>query len=517
MARSISSLISLVLLLASVGAAPAPAPAADPASSASDYGYGHGPASKSLSDTVSSIDTASASDSAIATASASGILSDASLGAGPSSAAYPASSDSYPAPSDSYAAPSDSYAAPSHTHSGSHGAHPSDSYSPDSCSDGPSAGPTGTALPPVPVSSDGGYSYRHGHGPSSAALTASAPPCPCASAPPEPEPCSESNGGVGPSASASAPVPLESDSASDYGPSLGLSASASAGPSDSASASVLLPSADSTLLGGSSASASASGPTSASASISQPVKPVNRHDGLAILTGVPFKSKPGASSATLNWTGRVGSKATMLGHNKKIPGGADPIIHSWIEISIGSPRDARDVHVDLFVGGYPLQSMACCGSSFSNKELSKIDRHLPPGGRSYPLASRVDESHITLCRPYSLTRDFKGACQWDALIPSAKGPRPASQSKSDWLGPIMVSVQVVTASVGVLPFPYVKGVLETVKTVLEAVEKVKKNRDTLKELCEDIAEITSIVQAKLSAYGYNVVEEMVCPCKEFDM
>ncbi|KAJ7204184.1 hypothetical protein GGX14DRAFT_398491 [Mycena pura] len=117
--------------------------------------------------------------------------------------------------------------------------------------------------------------------------------------------------------------------------------------------------------------------------------------------------------------------------------------------------------------------------------------------------------------------------------PSGKRPRPASQSNSDWLGPIMVSVQVVTASVGVLPFPYVKGVLETVKTVLDAVEvcnsmilthihskfalqKVKKNRDTLKELCEDIAEIASIVQDKLSAYGNNVAEEMVCRCKEFD-
>ncbi|KAJ7213902.1 hypothetical protein GGX14DRAFT_563482 [Mycena pura] len=101
--------------------------------------------------------------------------------------------------------------------------------------------------------------------------------------------------------------------------------------------------------------------------------------------------------------------------------------------------------------------------------------------------------------------------------PPGKGPLPVSKSKSAWLGPIIMTVQVVTASAGLVPFPYVKGVLETVKTVLEAVEKVKKNRDILKELCEDIAEITSIVKDKLSAYGNNVAEEMVCQCKEFDI
>ncbi|KAJ7213883.1 hypothetical protein GGX14DRAFT_617615 [Mycena pura] len=99
-------------------------------------------------------------------------------------------------------------------------------------------------------------------------------------------------------------------------------------------------------------------------------------------------------------------------------------------------------------------------------------------------------------------------------IPSGKGPLPASR---DWLGPIIMTIQVVTASTELVPFPYVKGVLETVRTVLEAVEKVKKNRDTLKELCEDIAEIASIVQNKLSAYGNNVAEEMVCQCKEFEI
>ncbi|KAJ7208928.1 hypothetical protein GGX14DRAFT_395553 [Mycena pura] len=100
--------------------------------------------------------------------------------------------------------------------------------------------------------------------------------------------------------------------------------------------------------------------------------------------------------------------------------------------------------------------------------------------------------------------------------PSPKRPQPASGSKSDWLRPMIGSIQVVTAGAGVVPFPYVKSVLETVRIVLEAVEKVKKNRDTLKELCEDIAEITFIVQDKLSAYGNNVAEEMVCRCKEFD-
>ena len=119
-------------------------------------------------------------------------------------------------------------------------------------------------------------------------------------------------------------------------------------------------------------------------------------------------------------------------------------------------------------------------------------------------------------------------------VPSPKRqPQNATKSKVNWLGPVLLTVRVATASADILPFTYVKGIFATITTVLEAVEvcqsillvttsdifhcqKVKKNRDVLKELCEDIAEITNIVRAKLSDDLYNVEGELEDRCKELD-
>ncbi|KAJ7224659.1 hypothetical protein GGX14DRAFT_651309 [Mycena pura] len=95
-------------------------------------------------------------------------------------------------------------------------------------------------------------------------------------------------------------------------------------------------------------------------------------------------------------------------------------------------------------------------------------------------------------------------------------PQNATKSKMNWLGPVLLTVRVATASADILPFTYVKGIFATITTVLEAVEKVKKNRDVLKELCEDIAEIINIVRAKLSDDPDNGAGELEDRCKELD-
>ncbi|KAJ7210704.1 P-loop containing nucleoside triphosphate hydrolase protein [Mycena pura] len=89
-------------------------------------------------------------------------------------------------------------------------------------------------------------------------------------------------------------------------------------------------------------------------------------------------------------------------------------------------------------------------------------------------------------------------------------------NKANWLGRALLTVRVATASAEVMPFPYVKGVFATITTVLEAVEKVRKSRDILKELCEDIAEITSIVRDKLSQDPDKVAGELEDRCKELN-
>ncbi|KAJ7193044.1 hypothetical protein GGX14DRAFT_593359 [Mycena pura] len=91
-----------------------------------------------------------------------------------------------------------------------------------------------------------------------------------------------------------------------------------------------------------------------------------------------------------------------------------------------------------------------------------------------------------------------------------------ARSKANWLGRALLTVRVAAASAEVVPFPYMKGVFATIITVLEAVEKVRKSRDILKELCQDIAEITSIVRDKLSQDPDEVAGELEDRCKELD-
>ncbi|KAJ7458462.1 hypothetical protein FB451DRAFT_579971 [Mycena latifolia] len=79
--------------------------------------------------------------------------------------------------------------------------------------------------------------------------------------------------------------------------------------------------------------------------------------------------------------------------------------------------------------------------------------------------------------------------------------KASSQSKSDWLATSLMTAKAVTATAECVPFPYVKGVFGTAVTILETIEKVKKNRDDLKELCENITDIIRVVQEQLSAHS----------------
>ncbi|KAJ7099667.1 hypothetical protein C8R44DRAFT_747603 [Mycena epipterygia] len=96
-------------------------------------------------------------------------------------------------------------------------------------------------------------------------------------------------------------------------------------------------------------------------------------------------------------------------------------------------------------------------------------------------------------------------------------PRPlgsSSESKTDWLANSLLTAKIVTAAADSVPLPYVKGVFGTVVVLLETVEKLKKNRDDLKDLCGDIMEIIDVVQG-LSTQQDTPAMQFKKKCDEF--
>ncbi|KAJ7459368.1 hypothetical protein FB451DRAFT_1372062 [Mycena latifolia] len=94
--------------------------------------------------------------------------------------------------------------------------------------------------------------------------------------------------------------------------------------------------------------------------------------------------------------------------------------------------------------------------------------------------------------------------------------KTSSQSKSDWLATSLMTAKAVTAAAECIPFPYVKGVFGTVVTILETVEKVKKNRDDLKELCDNIMEIIRVVQVQLTAHNDTAAVKFKGLCEDLE-
>ncbi|KAJ7079179.1 hypothetical protein C8R44DRAFT_863011 [Mycena epipterygia] len=96
-------------------------------------------------------------------------------------------------------------------------------------------------------------------------------------------------------------------------------------------------------------------------------------------------------------------------------------------------------------------------------------------------------------------------------------PRPlgsSSESKTDWLANSLLTAKIVTAAADSVPLPYVKGVFGTVVVLLETVEKLKKNQDDLKDLCEDVMEIIDVVQG-LSTQQDTPAVQFKKKCDEF--
>ncbi|KAJ7468164.1 hypothetical protein FB451DRAFT_1369177 [Mycena latifolia] len=89
-------------------------------------------------------------------------------------------------------------------------------------------------------------------------------------------------------------------------------------------------------------------------------------------------------------------------------------------------------------------------------------------------------------------------------------------SKSDWLGPALLAAKTISEAAEGVPFPYVKGAFGVIVVLLETIEKAKKNRDDLKELCENSMEIMKIVQDQISSHGPTAAEKLKSICEELE-
>ncbi|KAJ7916511.1 hypothetical protein B0H13DRAFT_2448673 [Mycena leptocephala] len=95
----------------------------------------------------------------------------------------------------------------------------------------------------------------------------------------------------------------------------------------------------------------------------------------------------------------------------------------------------------------------------------------------------------------------------------AKSPSP---SGTDWLANSLLFAKTIAAAAECAPFPYLKGVFGTVVVLLETVEKVKKNRDDLRELCLDSVGIIAIVRDQITFHGDTAAAKFKRSCQELE-
>ncbi|KAJ7867865.1 hypothetical protein B0H13DRAFT_2351746 [Mycena leptocephala] len=95
-------------------------------------------------------------------------------------------------------------------------------------------------------------------------------------------------------------------------------------------------------------------------------------------------------------------------------------------------------------------------------------------------------------------------------------PLKSSTSHSDWLVVSIHTARILKESAELVPVPYVKGVIGTVIILLETVEKVKRNRDDLKELCDSTMVIVAILKDQLSSHPNTPAVTLKELCEELE-
>ncbi|KAJ7106258.1 hypothetical protein C8R44DRAFT_886143 [Mycena epipterygia] len=95
--------------------------------------------------------------------------------------------------------------------------------------------------------------------------------------------------------------------------------------------------------------------------------------------------------------------------------------------------------------------------------------------------------------------------------------KPSPTSNPAWLETLLFNAKMINAGAETLSFPYVKGIFGTVVFLLEAVQKVKQNQESMKELCGDTMDIITVLRNQISAHGDTAATKFKTQCEELDM
>ncbi|KAJ7260183.1 hypothetical protein C8J57DRAFT_1514890 [Mycena rebaudengoi] len=98
--------------------------------------------------------------------------------------------------------------------------------------------------------------------------------------------------------------------------------------------------------------------------------------------------------------------------------------------------------------------------------------------------------------------------------PTAAAPPPSTAVSPDRLANLILTSKTIVAAAELLPFPYVKGALGPVIPILEAVQKMAKNREDLTELCTSIVDIITLLQEEISRHGVDAASRLIQFCEQ---
>ncbi|KAJ7927279.1 hypothetical protein B0H13DRAFT_2265637 [Mycena leptocephala] len=95
-------------------------------------------------------------------------------------------------------------------------------------------------------------------------------------------------------------------------------------------------------------------------------------------------------------------------------------------------------------------------------------------------------------------------------------PLKSSSSRSDWLSHCIHIAKILKEAADLVPVTYVKGAVGTVVILLETVEKVKQNREDLRELCENTTRIAVYLGEQLASHQNTTVIRLKDTCEELE-